>query len=58
MYEELYHIVILWWFEQNLLDQKLNLTYCKIFENFMGAIWQARVSELGKRTAKASLLIH
>ena len=50
IYEELYQIVILCWFEQNLFWT--NLTYCKIFENFMGNYLTCTCFWTRKGTAK------
>ena len=45
-YEDVYNLVILWWFEQNLLHQTwLNARYSKVLWR---VIWHGRESKLGK----------
>ena len=55
-YEELYHTVILWWFEQNLLIHQTWRHYCKIFKNFMESYLTCTCFWTLKGVAKALLL--
>ena len=55
LYEEQNHIVILWRFEQHFFAP--NLTYCTIFEHFMGSFLTCTCFWTLKGAAKASFLI-